>query len=1376
MGPDNGTARQVRLAVAIFAAVCLGDCTDDHVGPPSPPAANVQIGLDTVTIMSGQALQLTASVSDAGGTGLHGRVVVWRSQNDSVASVSSTGLVSGVALGRVAITATVEGYSDTAVVTVLSAVLASVTVSPDSVDLLSDGTLQLTATLRDVAGHTLVGGPVTWVTRDPSVATVSSAGVVTGVGVGRDTIAASSGGVTGFAVLTVAGSGIVTQSGVTVSDLAPRPTAEATEGIAGGAMVPARAAMAADSVSYVALSPGTVAGGVTAEVFNPITGSLVKATMTAGGLDPVPVIARDGDMVTVVTTDGAGARVTYRMPVYAKVPPVVVRGHPPRKRTDVPLNSVMAFVFSEPVDPQSVSTQTVQLVKNGQLVPGHPVLQPGGLRVDFIPDAPLAPNSDYTLLVTPAVRDLHGQPLEQAEISTFTTGTATPLVRFVLVSPPSAVIVTSAAIQLTATPTAGMTSSADTIVRPGDPIIAGPASWVSSDPSVAVVSANGLVTAAASGQASISATVDGITGSAIIQVVPPTSLDVDGVWDWTEQIVATSFTCNDTGSYNFTQVGVTFSGQSQQVGGCRAAGDNIRTDPVSGGVISGNSITFGVGGGACSYTAQATGVPASNLSGSITCNDGSASTWRATRQEPVASVAVVPATLTLLPGITVPVKAALSDVQGNRVFFRTVTWSSDQSSVASIAVTSGDSNKVTTVAPGSATITASAGGKSGAAAVTVLVPVVTVSVSPAPDTIGPGATVQLVATPRDAAGNLLLGRTVYWSIDNSTVATVSATGVVTGAAAGTTSVHAGVDGVWGLAEITVTGTPIAIAGEWTFREDIYGGNYEDYSYYLCSDSGSVVLSQDGFAVSGTMAPVGACLGQSPQPVTGGRLSGRILDFAAGNCAYSVLVSGTPADQMSLQFGGGSGITCPGDPNNFVTSFSAVRVGPAAALAVEPSATSLVIGASTQLHATITDAAGHTLYGRAVTWSSDDPGVATVTDSGAVTAVAPGSAMITATGAGVGGTAPITVITVSFSSISAGDATTCALTSGGAAYCWGYNGTGELGDGTTLSSRSVPTAVVGGITFGSVAAGEHACGLAPGGVAYCWGNNSIGQLGNGSVGGISVPTQVTGGLSFVSVGVGGGDTCGLSATGAAYCWGANRFGQLGDGDATADRTAPTPVVGGMVFAMLSVGGTHTCGLTAAGLAYCWGWNPFGELGDNTTIDRSTPVAVVGGLAFVSISAGNSHTCALTQTGVTYCWGSDYADQLGVDTRDTCTPSFAGGTSYPCSRTPLAIAGGLSFATVTAAEGDHTCGLTSAGDAYCWGRNASGELGDGTTTNEPTPTPVDGGLQFTHLAAGGAHTCGITLSGVTYCWGNNAYYQLGDGTTTNRSVPMKVAGQP
>jgi alpha-tubulin suppressor-like RCC1 family protein len=341
--------------------------------------------------------------------------------------------------------------------------------------------------------------------------------------------------------------------------------------------------------------------------------------------------------------------------------------------------------------------------------------------------------------------------------------------------------------------------------------------------------------------------------------------------------------------------------------------------------------------------------------------------------------------------------------------------------------------------------------------------------------------------------------------------------------------------------------------------------------------------------------------------------------------------------------------------------------------------------------------------------------------------------------------------------------TCGVTTDNRAYCWGRNWRGVLGDGTT-TQRLRPTPVAGGLRFLTVSAGYfHTCAVATDNRAYCWGAGASGRLGNGTPDDHLTPVAVAGGLRFRQVTTANQHTCGVTTDDRAYCWGFNGLGQLGNGT-TARRLAPFRVAGGHRFRQVSAGFDHTCAVTTDDRAYCWGNNEFGQVGDGTAsfAGPRTPVPVVGGLRFRQVSGGHVHTCGVTLDNRAYCWGDNRDGALGD------------GTTTPVRLTPVPVVGGLQFGLVRAGL-FYACGLTRASVAYCWGNNLSGQLGDGTLDQQhPTPAAVAGGLQFLGISTGQTHTCGVTLANRAYCWGNNAYGKLGDGTMTSHRAPVPVAG--
>lgn len=346
-------------------------------------------------------------------------------------------------------------------------------------------------------------------------------------------------------------------------------------------------------------------------------------------------------------------------------------------------------------------------------------------------------------------------------------------------------------------------------------------------------------------------------------------------------------------------------------------------------------------------------------------------------------------------------------------------------------------------------------------------------------------------------------------------------------------------------------------------------------------------------------------------------------------------------------------------------------------------------------------------------------------------------------------------------VSAGDGHTCALSTAGQAYCWGANGNGQLGDATTTSRRS-PRAVAGGRVFSAISAGYlHTCGIEKdSGAAYCWGVNAFGELGTAAAGDKSSPTIVAGNRTYISISAGKDYSCAVATGGQAYCWGSNATGQLGDGT-TQPKSQPTLVAGNLTFKSISTGIGFACGVVTNGAAYCWGRNGNGQLGDGTTQSRTVPTAVVDGRTFAQVAAGSTHTCGATLGGGGYCWGGNGAGSLG----DGTTSDRSRPTALPTDRAV--------FTSVATGE-EHSCATSTGGQAYCWGLNNLGQVGDNTIgTNRTRPTALDGGRTFTAVTAGNGHSCGVTNQSEVYCWGANVNGQLGDGTLTDRIAPVFVS---
>jgi alpha-tubulin suppressor-like RCC1 family protein len=299
--------------------------------------------------------------------------------------------------------------------------------------------------------------------------------------------------------------------------------------------------------------------------------------------------------------------------------------------------------------------------------------------------------------------------------------------------------------------------------------------------------------------------------------------------------------------------------------------------------------------------------------------------------------------------------------------------------------------------------------------------------------------------------------------------------------------------------------------------------------------------------------------------------------------------------------------------------------------------------------------------------------------------------------------------IRFKALSAG-ATRCAIDLADRAWCWGDGYRGQVGDGTSTSKVN-PAAVAGDLRWRTLSVGVlHACGITLDGDTYCWGNGFRGALGNGSyhIFWSTVPTRVLGGLHFVSVTAGLAASCGLTAAGKAYCWGANESGQLGNLQPEINVAVPLPVAGDHTFRSITLGGGHTCGIDDAGLAWCWGGNNGAQLGNPFPGPRNEPVAVSSTVRFQKLAAGHAFVCGLDEEGQLYCWGDNTYGQFGNGRTGTIQP-------------PQPVLPSMRFIDVSAGGGN-TCALDAGNTAYCWGKGAEGQLGNGRYSDSRTPQVV------------------------------------------------------
>ncbi|MCA0404165.1 MAG: hypothetical protein LCH30_10285 [Proteobacteria bacterium] len=364
---------------------------------------------------------------------------------------------------------------------------------------------------------------------------------------------------------------------------------------------------------------------------------------------------------------------------------------------------------------------------------------------------------------------------------------------------------------------------------------------------------------------------------------------------------------------------------------------------------------------------------------------------------------------------------------------------------------------------------------------------------------------------------------------------------------------------------------------------------------------------------------------------------------------------------------------------------------------------------------------------------------------------------------------------------------------GGVKCWGLNLYGQLGSSVnhgTSDPNNVPTDVLN-LTSGVVAVttgSAHSCALLQTGDVQCWGLNQYGQLGTGTNSGTMMENytpmtidELAGSVLAISNGT--NHSCALLTTGSVYCWGLSQVGQIGRLRKTlSENSSPFELEDLSADVILVSGGAlHSCALLKDGTVKCWGWNYFGQLGNDTNVGErdmanSTPLGV-DGLAskVVSISGGAYHTCALLDTGDIQCWGQNHFGQLGN--------TLNSGEEDVATPTPVSVQSLGSPALSVVSGAFHSCALLQNGDVKCWGSNNYGQLGNssnsGSELENDVPLTVTGlSADVATIAAGVYHNCALLKTGTVECWGNNLYGQLGNSTNSGVGVdnytPLQVQG--
>lgn len=681
-----------------------------------------------------------------------------------------------------------------------------------------------------------------------------------------------------------------------------------------------------------------------------------------------------------------------------------------------------------------------------------------------------------------------------------------------------------------------------------------PVVWTSLDTLVATVSGTGVLNARLPGRTSITATSEGITGSSTVVVPPPVSVASivvrpDTVAVEAGQLWPLSALLLDSAGHTTTAQAIAWSTSDSAIA-----------------VVSPSGVVIARSAGTVTISATAGG------------KNGRANV-RVFPTLPVGALTLTPDTSTAQVGGSAYFTLAVTDIQGNRVLNRPVSWSTSNGSNAQVISQGQFDAVVSALSPGTVFVMASSGGRRGSATLCVVPPptVAQLSVSPVAASLPVRRSIVLAASAQDGSGASIFPP-VTWRSSDSTRATVGPYGTVTALAPGAVTITATAGSRSAQSTITATAaiaqTLVTVAAG------------QDNTCGLSDTGAAFCWGQSFFGARGD--------GSAPDTLTHpvpARVSGNtaFASISAGDfhvCAVSTAGVGYCwGSNARGQLGAGSASpTCPrfggSGPCNTVplqvagnVSMRKIAAGGSSTCAVTTSSTAYCWG---------DNATGH--LGTGTTASSDTP----VPVSGGMT----------------------------FTSVSVGRSHACALTPAGKAFCWGSNSAGQTGAPTrttcsdaaarTAGCSTTPQAVARGLTFISIAAGgDHSCALTADGSAFCWGSNVSGELGDGSETLSDSPVAVAGGLHFTSLSAGDGHTCGITA-GATYCWGSNTAGQLGAGLTAARSMIPVLVLGGLTFEGISAGSRHSCGI-AARVAYCWGSFVLGQLGTGDT--RPSPVPKV-----------------------------------------------------------------------------------------------------------------------------------------------------------------------
>jgi uncharacterized protein YjdB len=881
----------VRAAVALTCMLAVASC-DTPLDPGADGVDRIVLTPTSASVQAGATITLSALVLDASGNAMRERKIAWASENASIATVSQSGVVTGVAAGSVQVAASSGGKSANATITVTSRPVSLVRVTPGSATIAVTGSVTLQAEALDAAGATVIGRPVAWSSSNETIAVVSGTGVVAGLAAGSVTITATIDGQTGTSVVTVA----------------PQPVA---------------------SVSINPTTATTTVGGRVTFRATPLDAqNLPLAGRTISWTSNTPAVATVSSSGEVLGLSVGSAKI--RATVEGQFAEATITIEP------VPVAGIVVAPTTITLNPGQTSQLTVTLTDStGSVLTGRQITY-------STTDAQIATVS-LSGLVTAVAQG-------SAQIHASSGGKTASVSVTVNPVPVASIRLTPSSVSLRISQTTHFTAQA--LDAQGNALPNRTFTWISGSPTVATVNQLGDVVAVGIGIAAVFAATEGISASATVTV---TSVPVASV-----QVSPATVSLQQGGSTQLTVV-------------VKDAGGNVLTGRPIIWASSNDAIAV------VSSTGRVTAVAAGSAVITATSETVTGTANVTVSNVPVASVTIIPANPTLGVAQTLGMTATMRDAGGNILSGRAVTWTSQNQAVATVDA----QGLVTAVASGSATITATSEGINGTTLITVSpVPVASVTVTPPAPNMLPNDVLQLTATARDAGGNVITGRPTTWMSSNTSVATVSTSGLLTAVAQGAATITATVDGVSGTATATVNATPVATV---TLVPASWSMNQNDTKQFVAEArdaSGNLLTRTITWSTT------------NPTVIINVTQSGLVTAFNPGTEGV-----------IAMAVGAGAGGTNVGD------TASVTVLAPVASVTVTSPFSFVVPGDVMTLGVVLKDAQGNVLTGRTITFSSDAPAsVAVDAQTGVVTGGStPGTATITATSEGISGTVSVSSV-------------------------------------------------------------------------------------------------------------------------------------------------------------------------------------------------------------------------------------------------------------------------------------------------------------------------------------------------------------------------------